>query len=93
MTRDATDGRTVSTPKSLERLAQHAARIGLPVKIEETGQGYRLLVDAQADVGLDEMLIGYIKDDMGMGLDDDLTPVPLGWRRLGVIIGMGEVDD
>ena len=83
----------MSTPKSLERLTQYAARIGLPVKIEETGQGYRLLVDARADVGLDEMLIGYIKDDMAMGLDDDLTPVPLGWRRLGVIIGRREVDD
>lgn len=83
----------MSTPKSLQRLTQYAAGIGLPVKIEETGQGYRLLVDAQADVGLDEMLIGYIKDDMGMGLDDDLAPAPLGWRRLGVIIGMREVED
>jgi len=83
----------VSTPKSLGRLAQYAARIGLPVKIEETGQGYRLLVNAQADVGLDEVLIGYIKDDMGMGLDDDLMPVPSGWRGLGVIIGLGEVED
>ena len=93
MAQDAPNRRTVSPPKSLERLTQYAARIGLPVKIEETEQGYRLLVDAQADVGLDEMLIGYIKDEMGMGLDDDLTPVPSGWRRLGVIIGMREVDD
>ena len=83
----------MSTPKSLERLSQYAARIGLPVKIEETGQGYRLLVDGQADVGLNEVLMGYIKDDMGMGLEDDLTPAPLGWRRLGVIIGMREVED
>ena len=83
----------MSTPKSLERLTQYAARIGLPVKIEETRQGYRLLVDAQADVGLSEVLVGYIKDDMGMGLDEDLTAAPSGWRGLGVIIGMREVED
>ena len=50
-------------------------------------------VDEQPFEGLDEMLIGYIRDDMGMGLEDDLTPAPSGWRRLGVIIGMREVED
>ena len=90
---DATGGGTVSTPKSLDWLAQYAAHIGLTVKIEETGQGYRVLVDAQADLVLDERLTRYIEDDMGMGLDDDLTAAPSGWRRLGVIVGMREVKD
>ena len=80
-------------PKSIERLAEYAAQIGAPVKIEPTNQGYRLLVDARADRALDEMVVGFVEEELQLGLADDVISAPPGWRRLGIIVGYQEVND
>jgi hypothetical protein len=82
-----------SSPYPIARLEQHAARIGALVSIESTEGGYRLLIDATADLVLDEMLVGYMEEELGLALEDDLLSAPPGWRRLGIIVGAREVTD
>lgn len=80
-------------PKGIERLEQYAATIGALVKIEPTEQGYRLLVDASADLVLDEMLVEYVQEEVKLGLEEDVIEAPPAWRRLGIIVGFQEVKD
>jgi hypothetical protein len=80
-------------PKSIERLAEYAARVGAPVKIEPTDQGYRLLMEARADPVLDDIIVRYVEEELQFGLAEDVVSAPPGWRRLGIIVGYQEVND
>jgi hypothetical protein len=80
-------------PKNIERLAHYATTIGALVKIEPTEQGYRLLVDASADLVLDKMLVEYVEEEVKLGLEEDVIEASPAWRRLGIIVGFQEVND
>ena len=83
-----------SKPKSIDRLEQYATDIRALVKVEATERGYRLLVDSQNDPALDEMLVSYVEENLGLSLeDDDLVTSSLKWRRLGIIVGYREISD
>jgi hypothetical protein len=83
-----------SKPKSIDRLEQYATDIRALVKVEATERGYRLLVDSQNDPALDEMLVSYVEENLGLALeDDDLVTSSLKWRRLGIIVGYREISD
>jgi len=86
-------GYVENRPKSITQLEQYAARIGAPVKIESTEQGYRLLVDATADLALDETLADYMGAALALALEEDPRDAPQGWRSLGIIVGYREVED
>jgi len=86
-------GYVENRPKSFSRLEQYAARIGAPVKLESTEQGYRLLVDATADLALDEKLVDYMGAELALALEEDPRDAPHGWRSLGIIVGYHEVED
>jgi hypothetical protein len=83
-----------SKPKSIERLEQYATDIRALVKIEATERGYRLMVASKSDPSLEEMLVSYVEENLGLSLEDDdlVTPSPE-WRRLGIIVGYREVSD
>ena len=80
-------------PKSIERLEHYAVRIGALIKIESTERGYRLLIDSKADLVLDEMLVGYVEEEVGLSLGDDEQAANPAWRRLGIVMGYREVED
>jgi hypothetical protein len=86
-------GYVETKPKSISRLEQYAARIGAPVKLESTEQGYRLLVGPTADPVLAERLVDYMGAELALALEDDPRDVPQGWRSLGIIVGYHEVED
>jgi hypothetical protein len=83
-----------SKPKSIERLEQYATHIQALVKIEAAERGYRLMVDSKSDPALDERLVSYVEENLGLSLeDDDLVTPSSEWRRLGIIVGYREVSD
>ena len=83
-----------SKPKSIERLEQYATTIRALVKIEATERGYRLMVASNSDPSLEEMLVNYVEENLGLSLeDDDLVTPSQQWRRLGIIVGYREVSD
>jgi hypothetical protein len=83
-----------SKPKSIERLEQYAMHIQVLVKIEAAERGYRLMVDSNSDPSLDETLVSYVEENLGLSLeDDDLGAPSPEWRRMGIIVGYREVSD
>jgi hypothetical protein len=51
---------------AVERVKGYAARIGVLLKLEPCGSSYRVLIDSSADLVLEEMLVGYIEEEMGL---------------------------
>lgn len=72
---------------SRDRLTQCATRIGVLLKFEANGPSCRVLIDSAADLVLDEMIVGYIEEEMGLQMVVDPTPCHDAWRRLEIIVG------
>jgi hypothetical protein len=68
-----------------ERLEGFSERVGVALRIDAQGSYHRVLVDSQADLVFDEIIVGYIEEEMALSLSDDNQSAPLGWRRLGII--------
>lgn len=49
---------------AIERLKGHAARIGVLLKLEPCGSSCRILIDSSADLVLEELLVGYIEEEV-----------------------------
>ena len=71
---------------AIERLKDYAARIGVLLKLEPYGSSYRILIDSSADLVLEEMLIGYIEEEMGLQIMDDPIRWTKPWRPVGLIV-------
>ena len=73
------------TPQ-LDRLTRYAAKIGVLLKLEPSGASCRVLIDSSTDLVCDEMILGYIEEEMGLHSIVDPLPCNLAWRRLGIIM-------
>ena len=69
-----------------DRLTQYAARIGVLLKLESNGPSCRVLIDSAADLVLDEMIVSYIEEEMGLQITNDPIRWTEPWRPLGIIV-------
>jgi len=67
----------VDTSPAIERLKGYASQIGVLLKLEPFGTSYKVLIDSSADLVLEEMLVGYIEEEMGLQIMDD----PIRWTK------------
>ena len=78
-------GQVASEP--LTRIQQYATRIGVHLKLESHGPYCRVLIDSSSDLVFDEMILGYIEEEMGLPMVQDPNPCHRAWRQLGIIVG------